>query len=181
MGQRALTYGLTQLPSNLQIAWCGGIEFHRSILYCLHSSHTAQMPHSLTSTEALQPSSVLAHVLPFCGWRNRSTICTVKGMHSSTTNQSWNTLPLPAGAPVQTLHIRTGQSLWLQAQSGIVWLTCEGQLADSFLRPGQSLRMSGPARLHLGAYGSQNAQLRWSDATSTALSAMGTAAATVPA
>ncbi|MEX8191850.1 DUF2917 domain-containing protein [Comamonas guangdongensis] len=79
-------------------------------------------------------------------------------------------MPLPAAAPVQMLRIRSGQSLWLQAQSGIVWLTCEGQLADSFLHPGQSLRLTGPATLYLGAQGSQNSQdasLRWRDVASS--------------
>lgn len=164
MRQRALSYGLTQKCSNLQVARCGCIKFHYSILYCLHSSHTAQMTHSTTSTEALHRPSVLVHILPRCGWLDCRLFCTVKSMHSALTPQSWNTLPLPAAAPVQTLHIHAGQSLWLQAQSGIVWLTCEGQLTDSFLHPGQSLHLSGPAKLHLGSQNSENASLRWCDA-----------------
>lgn len=101
-------------------------------------------------------------------------------MHSALTSQPWNILPLAAAAPVQMLRIRSGQSLWLQAQSGIVWLTCEGQLADSFLHPGQSLRLTGPATLYLGAQGSQNSQdasLRWCDATATPSPVVAAAAA----
>ena len=105
-----------------------------------------------------------------------------QGMHSALTPQTWNTLSLPAAAAVQTLHIRTGQSLWLQALNGIVWLTCEGQLADSFLHPGQSLRITGPAKLYLGAQGSQKSQgasLRWCDAAVAPPPAL--AASTTPA
>ena len=105
-------------------------------------------------------------------------------MHSTLTPQPWNTLSLPAAAAVQTLRIRAGQSLWLQAQSGIIWLTCEGQLADSFLHPGQSLRITGPARLYLGAQGSQKSQgasLRWCDAVVAPPPVLAASAATTPA
>lgn len=102
-------------------------------------------------------------------------------MQSTFTSQSWNTLPLPAAAPVQTLHIRSGQNLWLQAQSGIVWLTCEGQLADSFLHPGQLLRLSGPAKLHLGAQNSEDASVRWCDALASSSTAAPSAIAVTAA
>lgn len=105
-------------------------------------------------------------------------------MHSALTSQPWNILSLPAAAPVQMLRIRCGQSLWLQTQSGIVWLTCESQLTDSFLHPGQSLRLTGPATLYLGAHGSQNSQdasLRWCDAAATPSQAVAAAAASASA
>lgn len=72
-------------------------------------------------------------------------------------------MSLQAAAPVQTMHLSAGQSLWLQTQSGIVWLTCEGQPRDYFVQAGESLRFDGPARLHLGTQGSQPATLRWSN------------------
>jgi len=73
-------------------------------------------------------------------------------------------MSLQAAASVQTMHLSAGQSLWLQTQSGIVWLTCEGQPRDYFVRAGESLHFDGPARLHLGTQGSQPATLRWSNA-----------------
>ena len=72
-------------------------------------------------------------------------------------------MSLQAAAPVRTMHLSAGQSLWLQTQSGIVWLTCEGQPRDYFVQAGESLRFDGPARLYLGTQGSQPATLRWSN------------------
>ena len=72
-------------------------------------------------------------------------------------------MSLQAAASVRTMHLSAGQSLWLQTQSGIVWLTCEGQPMDYFLQAGESLRFDGPARLYLGTQGSQPATLRWAN------------------
>jgi hypothetical protein len=85
-------------------------------------------------------------------------------MNSALTYPLWKTMTLQAAASVQTMHLSAGQSLWLQTQSGIVWLTCEGQPRDYFVRAGESLHFDGPARLHLGTQGSQPATLRWSNA-----------------
>ena len=85
-------------------------------------------------------------------------------MNSALTYPLWKTMSLQAAASVQTMHLSAGQSLWLQTQSGIVWLTCEGQPRDYFVRAGESLHFDGPARLHLGTQGSQPATLRWSNA-----------------
>ena len=85
-------------------------------------------------------------------------------MNSALTYPLWKTMTLQAAASVQTMHLSARQSLWLQTQSGIVWLTCEGQPRDYFVRAGESLHFDGPARLHLGTQGSQPAALRWSNA-----------------
>ena len=103
-------------------------------------------------------------------------------MNSAPANAPWKTLSLQAAASVQTMHLGAGLSLWLQAQSGIVWLTCEGQPIDYFLQAGESLRFDGPARLYLGAQGSQNATLHWSRArVRTSSSPAAAAAPIVPA
>lgn len=101
-------------------------------------------------------------------------------MNFAPTSPLWTTMPLPAAAPVQRLHLRAGRSLWLQALTGTVWLTCEGQISDCFLQPGESLRLDGPARLYLGAQGTQAASLRWCHASTTAPSALPQPAASTP-
>ena len=83
-------------------------------------------------------------------------------MNSALTSLLQKPLSLQPAAPVQALQLSAGQSLWVHAQSGIVWLTCEGQPKDYFVQAGESLRFDGPTRLYLGAQGSQTATLRLS-------------------
>ncbi|MBV8248484.1 MAG: DUF2917 domain-containing protein [Comamonas sp.] len=80
------------------------------------------------------------------------------------------TLLLQPAAPVQTLDIAPGRALWLEALTGLTWLTREGLLEDFFLEAGRHMRINGPARLYLGAQGHRAASLRWSYAPGTALS-----------
>ncbi|MPS88124.1 MAG: DUF2917 domain-containing protein [Comamonas sp.] len=135
-----------------------------------------------SSTDALPQVSVLIQIHCRCGWQYRSMLGKVGGMNSALATSSWKTLSLQAAASVQTMHLGAGLSLCLQAQSGIVWLTCEGQPRDYFLQAGELLRFDGPARLYLGTQGSQDATLRWSRArVRTSSSPAAGAAPTVPA
>ncbi|MDR3067465.1 MAG: DUF2917 domain-containing protein [Comamonas sp.] len=83
-------------------------------------------------------------------------------MNSATAPHDCKTLSLQASASVQAVPLNATQRLWVQARSGIVWLTCEGQPRDYFLHAGESLCFAGPARVYLGAQGSQSASLCWS-------------------
>lgn len=62
---------------------------------------------------------------------------------------------------VRILSVAKGQIIWLKAQTGCVWLTCEGRLEDFFLKAGESLHFTGPARLYLAAEGAGAACLLW--------------------
>ena len=58
--------------------------------------------------------------------------------------------------------------MWLEALTGLTWLTREGQLEDFFLEAGRHMRIKGPARLYLGTQGHSAASLRWAYAPGTA-------------
>jgi hypothetical protein len=73
----------------------------------------------------------------------------------------WQRQPLAPLQPVQTLHVRTGETAVLETERGRVWLTCEGRPEDHFLEAGQRLQFAGPARLRVSADGRAAAYLRW--------------------
>jgi hypothetical protein len=69
-------------------------------------------------------------------------------------------LPPPAGSaqPVRSLDCGAGM-VELRVLQGRVWLTCEGRPEDHFIDAGQTLRLRGPARLHLSAEGRRGARV----------------------
>lgn len=60
---------------------------------------------------------------------------------------------------VQTLALRRGETAWLAAEQGRVWVTRDGLPDDYFLDAGQCMAFNGPARLRVSAE-SGKAQLR---------------------
>lgn len=78
-----------------------------------------------------------------------------------TSDPRWQHCRLAPLAPVQTLHVRRGNTALLETERGRVWLTCEGRPDDHFLDAGQRLLVQGPARLRVSAEGTEDASLRW--------------------
>ena len=122
------------------------------------------------STACKRNTAVLHQMACRCGWLAGHTIGTVKGMNlalpllrrspSASPDAHWHPCHLAPGAAPHAIRLGRGVHQLLSTQ-GRIWLTREGDPRDYFVEPGQSLRLAGPARLHVSAEGGRAAVLHW--------------------